>query len=126
MDKREWVTADYASYLKKRKKKHSHALFQKYLEKCFLDKGIDIRYPSSMPKVMNEMFWQTQSLKETLGDLFHIINVCRVADIVGRKHIIEKLQKLEGLYNAIERVSKLDSGEGNKRTSPKIHSRKSG
>ena len=95
MEEREWITAGYAPYLKKRKQKHTRKRFQRFLEKAFLEKGVDLRYPHSMPRVMNEMFWQTETLKNAICELMHIINVDRTVDIVGRRHLIEQIKSLE-------------------------------
>lgn len=102
----EWITHDYAGYLRKKKRKSSKKIHAKFVEQSFKEVGEDTKMLSSTPAMLSELFWQIQGLHDNLTNLTHAIGYHAAKAIQDRKYITEKLKEFAEFYKIFKKLHK--------------------
>lgn len=120
----EWITAGYTAYRKRIKKKHSKALFHNWVRKSFLKQNVDINMACNGLKMIQELFWQVEVLKDWVFELTRLHAVRDGQGMQERRFVVERFQKLEGFSDAVKRVLIVDERSGSEEEVSGLHRQK--
>lgn len=100
----DWITVGYTDFRKRRKRKHSKALFEKHVKKAYDERGIHLNMVSSAPRIFMELFWQCEVLKDWCFELTRLIANQSAQTVVDKRKNLEFIKEIQQLAERADAI----------------------